>query len=232
MSFTPSPQKGSKKEKLIELTSANEGTSCAPEALKEASIDELSQRPQSGNLHFAGQNLGSINPENGIPTFSREGLEWIYLRCGEIGHLQRFSDTTDTSLSAVSLDRMDIPDMDFVYSYIKLYQRSALCYAFPVIDVLLFDETIRRAYQRPQPVQSAKVDSAHACIFAFVGLVSSFNLERSTLSTIDVLKYAAEAQRLLSKTWQHSATLDGLQAYVMLVSFSFVLINLLPVSDT
>jgi hypothetical protein len=81
------------------------------------------------------------------------------------------------------------------------------------------------AYDNRLSKFSPDIPSARACIFAFISF-SSFMVEGNSLgNSIESQRYTHEAQYLASEILDGQATLDGIQALLMVVSqpiwFSF-----------
>lgn len=97
-----------------------------------------------------------------------------------------------------------------------------MCLVFPIIDAILFSETIKVAYCQPQASYYGGNASARACIYAFLAFASVLNLRGKTLPAVDSEGCALKAQCLLLQVMQETATVDGLQTVIMLVSVTIM----------
>jgi hypothetical protein len=97
---------------------------------------------------------------------------------------------------------------------------------FPVIDAVLFQETMNAAYHESHSRFSYGQASIRACMFAFVAFVSRLPLVKSQLGSfsytpVDIEAMATKAEFLLAQVLQESASLEGIQTVTLLVSFLF-----------
>ena len=214
-----------------------------------ASSDESSQHviqdtqpltlPNLCKVHFAGHSLGSFNPYNGIPVFSPRGQQWVQSRTGETVAAEKLCslgplwlDPNKQGTKPVHLNEptrqqaVGLPDKDIVRKYAAFYNSGSISLVFPLMEMSLFEETLRLAYDQPHPPYSPQVECAKACIYSFSAFASIANVQRSPLSDIDTEGCALEAHRLIPHILEGPPTLDGLQTLIALVS-SFLHINLI-----
>ncbi|KAL1960695.1 hypothetical protein VTO42DRAFT_6525 [Malbranchea cinnamomea] len=195
-------------------------------------------RPYFGQVHFAGLRIGDINSCHGVPLFSPEGARWVQSRTGQEVNLERicpFSGLLWQSqqpfyLSTGSKDLMmsgtaGLPDVRLVKEYVSTYGRSFIRAVFPFIDPVLFEDTIRLAYQPPAGSQAPHgTISAKACVCSFIA-IAALNLQEHVGPPLDSENYAWKAQSLFPLV-SLETTLDGLQACIMLLVFHMLSGNL------
>ncbi|RAK80278.1 uncharacterized protein BO72DRAFT_445610 [Aspergillus fijiensis CBS 313.89] len=172
------------------------------------------------DLHFAGRHLGNICTFDGVPFFSASGREWIAACTGD--QFRFHQPATESTLAqqpptpVASAAELPLPDLQFLCSELRHYQASAFALFFPVIDACLFESTIKAAYSREYSAASPGVNSARACIFAFLALTSltvhgpkGYPLRYSD-------QYFEAAQRLLPAVLGEPVSVDGLQTVLLL----------------
>ncbi|OHE99408.1 fungal specific transcription factor [Colletotrichum orchidophilum] len=161
-----------------------------------------------GKLHFAGYYLGDVSSYNGIPFFSVDGQEWIRSRAGEDASFQTLFGMgplwqTQHPVPIV-IDFLEgsssgeLPDRTVVEEYLALFRASQFGLSFPVIDFVLFGETIELAYQPVHSKATLEAVTAKACVFAFFAVVSLFQGEWNSTPEIDGAACAGAAQKLVS----------------------------------
>ncbi|KAK0368188.1 fungal specific transcription factor [Colletotrichum limetticola] len=178
-----------------------------------------------GKLHFAGYYLGDVSSYNGIPFFSADGQEWIRSRAGEDASFQTlfgmgplwqtqhpvpiFIDFPEGNASG------ELPDRTVVEEYLALFRASQFGLSFPVIDFVLFQETIELAYEQADGSPSLESVTAKACVFAFFAVVSLFQGEWNSTPEIDGEACAGAAQRLVAVILQ-GTNITALETVFML----------------
>ncbi|CAK7212811.1 hypothetical protein SBRCBS47491_001591 [Sporothrix bragantina] len=146
--------------------------------------------------------LGKISSHCGIPLFSAHGREWIKAQAGEDVGSQILSlveaprsggSLTPSLLAGYALagSSLDLPPRPVVESCLNAFRLSPFRLVFPVVDHVLFPETIDAAYV--QNVSGTMVPSmeqlaAKASIFAFLSVLAAAGAEfREMLPEIDEL---------------------------------------------
>ncbi|KAJ3938625.1 uncharacterized protein N0V96_011355 [Colletotrichum fioriniae] len=162
-----------------------------------------------GKLHFAGYYLGDVSSYNGIPFFSADGQEWIRSRAGEDASFQTLFDFPEGNASG------ELPDRTVVEEYLALFRASQFGLSFPVIDFVLFQETIELAYEQSDGSPSLESVTAKACVFAFFAVVSLFQGEWNSTPEIDGEACAGAAQRLVAVILQ-GTNITALETVFML----------------
>ncbi|PYH92486.1 Zn(II)2Cys6 transcription factor [Aspergillus ellipticus CBS 707.79] len=195
-------------------------------------------------LHFAGRELGSFSLFTGIPLLLPEGKQWVQSRTGQnisVSKLvssnkppwerQRAMSSNALVTNPQAANALDLPDRGIVESYFSLYCRSFMSRIFPVLDRVLFKETIDVAYQQSRTKFSYGKASLKACILAFTAFASlvpppEFEHEYRNLPTIDGEGYFTKAQCLVPQVLQETCSMEGLQVVSMLAMFELVTGNL------
>lgn len=122
----------------------------------------------------------------------------------------------------------DLPDKQIVLSAFDKFISSPIYYHFPFIHPSLFPFTLEAAYENRCSEFSPDLSSAMACVFAFITF-SDFMMERECLHNhISTQMYIHGAQHLLFGIMDGQATLDTIQALLMLVSQHAFHLSCLP----
>ncbi|OLN96419.1 putative transcriptional regulatory protein C530.05-like protein 1 [Colletotrichum chlorophyti] len=202
-------------------------TNGAPEATQAQPYDSSVRASGAtvGKMHFAGYYLGGISSYNGIPFFSADGQDWIRSRAGEdasfhtlfgMGPLWQTQHPAPILLgnSQVNLGG-DLPDRSVVHEFLELFRASHFGLSFPLIDYVLFLETIETAYQPTPDALSLEIVTARACVFAFFAIVSVFRVEWKSTPEIDGEACARAAQSLMATILQDT-NITALETVFML----------------
>ncbi|KAL4795787.1 hypothetical protein BDV19DRAFT_378549 [Aspergillus venezuelensis] len=154
------------------------------------------------NLQFAGRYQGHISTFDGASFFSKRGHEWVHACTGDEfrpGH------TATTSFSGQFLSSMTVvadsplPDLKFLYS-----------------ELSLFGSTVNAAYYQRYSVSSPGHNSAKACILFLLALTALAVHGPRGLSLRYSDQYFREVRRHLPGLFEEPASLDGLQALLLL----------------
>ncbi|KAJ6445414.1 fungal specific transcription factor domain-containing protein [Purpureocillium lavendulum] len=187
-----------------------------------------------GQIYFAGQNFGAICSRNGVPHFTSSGEQWIY---SQTGQWPRFEDIYGTDLAGpggaaaastlYSLSNRSqqgseaqLPPKWVVQSLLDEFLASDFSLVFPLIDRVMFDETLKLAYSRQKQPLLCEFVGAKACVFAFVSMASSRFTELEAASYIDPDACAKEAQVLLAD-FLEDASVTTLQTIFMLAAIMY-----------
>lgn len=182
-------------------------------------------------MHFAGCNLGQISSHNGLPLFSPEGQQWIKEKTGEDSNfdiLQGFGPlwqnnrhSNGANLLSIGINSgslsVELPDRAALEFFLAGFANSKLRSVFPVLDPVLFQDTLNMAYSPLQVSERAKVLMARAAVFGFLALVSVFDGERYKRSLKMSPEECASTSWHLVTQFEQASMMDGLQAAVMLV---------------
>ncbi|KAK0702537.1 hypothetical protein B0T21DRAFT_342395 [Apiosordaria backusii] len=181
-----------------------------------------------GKLHFAGFYLGETSSYNGVPHFSATGREWIRSHSGQVPVFPAVWDDEEGDHGAPQLGREDglppvdgpsLPDRTVTDQYLAFFSTSHFRLVFPVLDTVLFQQTIDTAYglgtSAPHELVAAKT-----CVFAFLCMVTLFEGPESPVTPpVDGDVMAAKAQHLLTVALRGEFTLTSLQTMIMLTMY-------------
>lgn len=223
------PQSGAFKadEPVRTATSqASLGTSLALDASPSSCDTSYSRLPRTalpsgvhlGKLHFAGRDLGNISSHNGLPFFSECGKAWIRSCTGENAQFPALPRDLFLDVQVQPDDSdLSLPDIEVVEDYLRFFRGAHLKLEFPVVDSVMFQDTIRIAYGLVPDLAPHECMLAKACVFAFLSVLSLFEGERRQPSLrVDGDACALKARRLLSASAQDLG-LTTLQTALMLV---------------
>ncbi|KAH6988259.1 hypothetical protein BKA56DRAFT_578558 [Ilyonectria sp. MPI-CAGE-AT-0026] len=179
-----------------------------------------------GQIHFAGCHLAQISGHYRNPVFSTEGQKWIFSRTGEepssqklgaLGARRRVHPPTRSASQPCDLrDQIfELPDRKIVEESLEEFQKSAFRLAFPVIDRVLFEESIRLAYEPCNGPSSLERTSARGCVLAFLSIICLFQTKPRTLPAVDTDACVMKVYHLLSDIIE-DASLLSLQTVFML----------------
>jgi hypothetical protein len=165
-----------------------------------------------GKLHFAGHALGSISSYNGIPFFSDQGKRWIRSCTGQDAG---FPDLPgDLVLQDPPPEELSLPSEHVVQECLAFFRSSHLKLEFPIVDPIMFHDTISLAYGQNPGASPSQMHIAKASVFAFLSIISFFEGEWRPLA-VDGDSYALKARHLLSANPQELG-ITALQTALML----------------
>ncbi|KAJ3541172.1 hypothetical protein NM208_g4732 [Fusarium decemcellulare] len=158
----------------------------------------------------------------GINLFSQDGQRWICSRTGRdlsMGNLDDF--TSEESVQGLTTvgDPIneplgDLPNSKVVHDAFEAFLQSEFRWIFPLVDPILFKETIGCAYGALAESSLANNLSAKACVFAFLSIRRLFTPH--DLNNRDTAaSYARHAHSLLFGLMEN-ASLVNLQTMIML----------------
>ncbi|KAF7560408.1 hypothetical protein G7046_g3743 [Stylonectria norvegica] len=179
-----------------------------------------------GQIHYAGCHLGQINCRNGIPSFSKEGQNWIHSRTGVESAFQKLNTfgarqrvvpptVSPTQLFASSEELYQLPDRYIVEEFLHAFQNSAIRLVFPIVDHVLFKDCIELAYEPYEGPPTLELIGAKASVLAFLSVMSVFRDEMVHLPQVDYDACAVKAHCLLSDILEDTS-LTSLQTVFML----------------
>ena len=197
-----------------------------------------------GTLHFAGHELGATSWITGIPFLHQEGRKWVESRTGQSFPPGKLSHTLAPwemehvpppllLTTPPAKNMFELPDRSVVQDHFEYFCRSVGKSVFPVVDDVLFAETIEVAYQQPQSEACSGHASIRACIFGFLAFVSALSTcdhcpeeaQRTTLSSrVDPETFNVKAQLLLPLVLQEPASVEALQMITTAVCSSHSLL--------
>ncbi|GKZ23931.1 hypothetical protein AbraCBS73388_010536 [Aspergillus brasiliensis] len=195
-------------------------------------------------LHFGGRELGCINLFTGIPLLLPEGKKWVQSRTGQNIALsklvssnkppwerQRALTSNALAMNPHPESAFELPDRAVIDAYFRLFCLSFVRRIFPVVDPVLFKETIETVYQQPRTRLPYGKVSHKACVLAFAAFISlvpppEFEHEVRKLTPLNSEAYFTRAQCLVPQVLQESASVEGLQVISMMAIFELVTGNL------
>ncbi|KND87494.1 putative transcriptional regulatory protein [Tolypocladium ophioglossoides CBS 100239] len=183
-----------------------------------------------GQIYFGGQNLGTICSRNGIPHLTALGEQWIYSRTGQRPSFQSLDDgdthgTDQPASHSPPLllsyqispgQKTELPEKWVVQSLLRAFLCSDFRLMFPLVDRVLFEETIQLAYGPQSTLQPLEHISAKACVFAFLSLASSHFPDNEAVGHVDCDAFAEAAQTLQSD-FLEDTSITTLQTIFMLL---------------
>jgi hypothetical protein len=161
--------------------------------------------------------------------FSTKDCDWIQRRSGESASFSLLSPTgppwqRDRQQSlALSFDTtiVDLPEKPIVEQYLQLFRGTPFRLVFPVVDTVLFQETIDSAYKQGD---SSIISSA--CVFCFVSIMSHTQWTLRSIGIVDGDVCAKQAELLIGRLVTLEANIVGLQIYIMLCIYQLFSGNL------
>lgn len=182
-----------------------------------------------GKVYFGGCYLGAID-SNTMPSLSAEGRRWIFSATREWptlpsfndpdnpGQRQSFASSTSTPRHGGHLEQhAELPTRWVVESLLGQFLESDLSHIFPVVDPILFRDTLTQVYGPDSEAHVSDVASAKSCILAFVSFAGRHFTGTKEASYIDTDACALDSQSLASGVLE-DATLTTLQATILVVS--------------
>lgn len=162
-------------------------------------------------------------------VLSDHGQQWISERTGEYVSFSRFQLTVPRTLppplsakNFYSSDELyELPEQSITQQLSHILFKSGFILMFPVLDRLLFEETVILAYEPcHKPSCLAHTTSAKACVLSFLSISYLFKGRTENLPNVESDKCAAKANHLLSDVFERSS-IETLQTIFMLVGLLF-----------
>ncbi|RAL13271.1 putative C6 transcription factor [Aspergillus homomorphus CBS 101889] len=232
----------------VDQTQAHDDLRPTPSAPELPEIPLTSHYQSSGSssvaLHFAGRELGVFNLFTGIPLLLPEGRQWVQSRTGQNVSFSRLVSSARTPWErqrAFNHDAMmmhskpgntfELPERRIVEAYFNMFCSSLMRAIFPVLDPVLYRETIREAYEQSQARPLCASASIRASIFAFVAFANlipppHYEQAHRGLAQVDGEAYIVKAQHFVPQILQETSSLEGLQVIAMLAMYELVTGNL------
>ncbi|KXH26303.1 fungal specific transcription factor [Colletotrichum simmondsii] len=170
-----------------------------------AGVDDTHTTPPSDGSR-PGSYVGPNWFFRGIHAFTEDGRRWISSKTGQTidwGKLQIH--TLKPSPFArrhaqLSPDLCQLPDQASLRGLLSSYFKSSFRLRYPLIDKVLFEETINEAYGDPDNFSPSPVRlAAQACVFGVVSLITLLPDAQSGSLGLDGNESAARASYLLSQ---------------------------------
>ncbi|KAH6888188.1 fungal-specific transcription factor domain-containing protein [Thelonectria olida] len=178
-----------------------------------------------GQIHYGGCHLGQISSHNGMPILSEDGQRWISARTGEDVSFSRFHLSFQQRALPPTLspehfysstgELYTLPPRAVVEQVTEAFLRSSFRLVFPVIDRVLFEETVNFAYEECDGQPSLNRISAKGCVLAFVSIMCLFQNALDNVPPVDGDACAVKAHYLLSDVFE-DASIVSLQTVFML----------------
>ncbi|KXH45085.1 fungal specific transcription factor domain-containing protein [Colletotrichum simmondsii] len=188
----------------------------------EGSSSSSSAPPVCG-LRFARYYLNETVSPSGAPFFSVDHQNWIRRCTGQAHVFSNLSELEPTSsLSSSSscaggdyysadCNQIELPARHVVEDYLQMFRATPFRLVFPIVDGVLFQETVSQAYDP----QHAANTAAQACVFSFLAIITHTQWSpRNTAVVIDSEACVWQAQRLMPLA-QASQDIVGLQTCLM-----------------
>lgn len=183
-----------------------------------------------GQIYFGGQKFGAVCPRNGIPHLTPHCEQWIRERTGqEPGFRDLYSgdsprshfsesDIIPTFVSArAQMKQPGLPERWILNSLATDFIKSDFSLVFPLMNPVLFEETVRLAYSQDEAEHPLERITAKACVLAFASLACGHFPTSTGASQVDSDACARDAQILLGDIIE-DASITTLQTILMLVS--------------
>ncbi|KAG5993089.1 hypothetical protein E4U43_003589 [Claviceps pusilla] len=184
-----------------------------------------------GQIYFAGQQFGAVCPRNGIPHLTSYCEQWISERTGQTSRLRELfvrdmrkpsplngepeQQTCPANPSHFAGD-VPLPEKWIVESLVGEFSASDFSLVFPLIDPLLFEETVRLAYVADDAEPTLECMTARACVLAFASLSSSHFPASKAAAHIDGDFCAKAAQSFIAEIIE-DASVTTLQTVIILL---------------
>ncbi|KAL1874776.1 hypothetical protein VTK73DRAFT_195 [Phialemonium thermophilum] len=181
-----------------------------------------------GDAHFLRRYLGRSWYFKGVQILSRTGLQWISSRTGQVEPLQNVvlgESTADvlplatlqSRLHSLHEDAYALPHESVTLRVLEVFKRSSSWCVFTVLDPLLFQDTMAKAYHSPQQASQSSASrlSAVACIWAFHAAMSRFKDVKNLSLSVVGERCADMAQSLLGLLITECCV-ETLQAIILL----------------
>ncbi|KAJ4034861.1 hypothetical protein NW761_011352 [Fusarium oxysporum] len=176
-----------------------------------------------GQLHYGGCHFGHISQHNGLPLLSEEGRQWIISKTGhEVILNPGATDHSNPSQSPAphvyhdQRDLYELPERSITEKAFDAFIHSSFSLVFPVVERVLFKDTIELAYQPyTGNVPSLEHLSAKVGVLAFLSTIVLFQDTFADTPSIDTDLCATKARYLLTDVLE-IASINNLQIVFML----------------
>lgn len=158
----------------------------------------LSRNSSLDQILYSGNNFGIVCPQTGFPHFTQQCEEWVHSRTGQWPRFEYNSDfvRTSSSSSLLSSSKIQLPKRWVVQLLFEEYSNSDLILVFPVVDIVLFKDTIALAYSTNHHAQRDQL-AAKACVYAFLAIAGNHCPSSKATAFFDCNACAKAAQYLL-----------------------------------
>lgn len=129
----------------------------------------------------------------------------------------------DSGIVATQSKDIDLPDRAIVEQALDGYLNAACRLIFPIVDPVLFRETIADAYEDDDgQVPLARLTS-RCCVFAFLSIAILFRTSSKEIPQLDSDMFAMHAHHYMADVMEENSVV-GLQAMFMLVSMPYTML--------
>lgn len=170
--------------------------------------------------------LEHVGSEASIPTLVECDPKWLRSKLAEKTALYSMQQRSvyEPSLSPsrlfTSLGTLnDLPSKASVKQALNTFSASAIGLVFPLVDPVLFEDTITKAFEPCDGTPSMDRTSARACVLAFLSAMHVLQAHAGALPSIDGDMCAAKVFHALSDVLQ-DVSIVTLQTILMLVSIN------------
>lgn len=189
----------------------------------ESSVTEFQSLRNANEANTSGKCLDCKWYFKGMQILSFRGAEWMSSRTGETVSLSLFqllagpnrpSPASPASVPAHELHQL--PEEQATFEAIGIFNHASAQYSLPMLDRVLFQETIKQAYMEPEDANSLVFQvPPKACVWALHAITSRLQLvwgqgggdgEKSAQRALILLQLVAE-----------KSSLEALQATLLLV---------------
>ncbi|KAG5928948.1 hypothetical protein E4U60_007563 [Claviceps pazoutovae] len=189
-----------------------------------------------GQIYFTGQQFGAVCPRNGIPHLTSYCEQWISERTGQKSNFRElFSKNGHESndLIRVPEPHMNsgiptqsagypfLPEKRILESLVVDFTASEFSLVFPLINRVLFGETVRLAYTEDDAVPLLERLAARACVLAFASL-SSYHFPASPAAAEIDGEVCAKAAQLIIADITEDASITTLQTVLILLLYDIL----------
>lgn len=162
-----------------------------------------------------------------MQILSPRGAEWMSSRTGEAVDLETFRLLTTVNKPPASAsppyfppqELHQLPEEEATFEAIGIFNHASIQYSLPMLDRVLFQETVKRAYMQPSDAVSMSLQvPAKACVWALHAMTNRLqriwghgdrDSEKSAQKALTLLQLVAE-----------TSSLETLQATLLLVRFA------------
>lgn len=167
-----------------------------------------------------------------MPILSEKGQKWVSSRTGQDVTFSRFRSSPSkplsaslpalsTSQSCISSNQLyELPSRETLQKLVDIFFSSPFWLVFPVLDRVLFEDSIIIAYESTGEPPSINQITAKCCIFAFCSIVCLYQ-GGVDIPDIDSDTCAVQAHFLLADVMENTSIVT-LQAIFMLVRLVLV----------
>ncbi|KAG6067789.1 hypothetical protein E4U16_005486 [Claviceps sp. LM84 group G4] len=185
-----------------------------------------------GQIYFTGQQFGAVCPRSGIPHLTSYCEQWISERTGQKSNFRELSSKNvhesndlirvpephmNSGFPTQSTGLLFLPEKRILESLVAEFAASEFSLVFPLINRVLFEETVRLAYTEDDAEPLLGRLAARACVLAFASLTSYHFPASPATAGIDG-EVCAKAAQLIIADITEDASITTLQTVLILVS--------------